>query len=418
MKKTFIILLALLATASLKANDGAFYAQGNHLIPITETTISVRKEILTITHMADTITGWGDMFKVNVYYEFFNPGPAKDVTVGFESPTPDGNGYGGTLDEAYKGQPYMYGFNVVMNGKPLPHQVAHVPYKYEGDYQFDYTRKTEDYYKNGQVQDMPKEQYKANLRRYFPEEADAEEAALDYYGYLFYYVYHFNAHFNEGLNTIQHTYTVKGSDLVMTDYLFDYIMTAANRWANNGIDDFTLILNMGDHTSFSVCPTFYASPDEWTFSGKGKIGERREMIGMCENCPMFHVQTGSLVFKQKNFHPEGELHIMSDALYLYMYDFKEGDKDEIEGFVNDFKSKYYNNLMLDDEQPVDISKFTPEQKRIVKNVPFAYRGYVFKDKGLQCFFESTDWYIPNPDYQADMSKLETGEKKWVQFWSK
>ena len=265
MKKTLTFLLAVLAFATAKANDGAFYAQGNHLIPITETTISVKKEILTITRVADTISGWGSMFKVNVYYEFFNPGPAKDLLVGFESPTPDGNGYSGTLDEVYAGQPYMYGFNVVMNGQHLPHQIAHVPYKYKGDYQFDYTKRSEDYYKNGRIVDMTKEQYRKAMEDLFKGE-EAEEY-LDWYGYLF------------------------------------------------------------------------------------------------------------------------------------------------------FKSQYYG-LYVDNDLPVDFSKFPAEQKRILKNIPFAYRGYVFKDKGLQRFFESTEWYIPNPDYQADMTKLNKNEKEWVQFWTK
>ena len=413
MKKTITILLALLATASLKANDGAFYAQGNHLIPITETTIRVQKEILTITRVPDSINGWGDLFKVDVYYEFFNPGPAKDLIVGFEATSADGNAYGGTLDEAYAGQPFIYDFNVVMNDRKLPHQVAHVPYKYNGDYQFDYTIKTEDYYKNGKVQDMSKEQYNVAMAKIF----ESEEEYLDWYGYLFYYVYHFNAHFNEGLNVIRHTYYSKGAEMVMMDYLFDYILTAANRWANNGIDDFTLILNMGDRESFSVAPTFFETPDELTFSGKGRVGEMREMIGMCENCPMFHVQTGSLVFHKKNFHPEGELHISSQGFYVFDYVGEGGKVDYADSFVESMKFQYMN-VYMDKDYPMDPTSFTAEQRRILKNVPFAYRGYVFKDKGLQRFFESSDWYVPDPGYNADMTTMTPGEKKWVQYWTK
>lgn len=413
MKKPITIMLALLAIANAKANDGAFYSKGNQLIPITETTIHVQKEILTITRVPDSINGWGDLFKVDVYYEFFNPGPAKDLIVGFEATSADGNAYGGTLDEAYAGQPFIYDFNVVMNDRKLPHQVAHVPYKYNGDYQFDYTIKTEDYYKNGKVQDMSKEQYNEAMAKIF----ESEEEYLDWYGYLFYYVYHFNAHFNEGLNVIRHTYYSKGAEMVMMDYLFDYILTAANRWANNGIDDFTLILNMGDRESFSVAPTFFETPDELTFSGKGRVGEMREMIGMCENCPMFHVQTGSLVFHKKNFHPEGELHISSQGFYVFDYVGEGGKVDYADSFVESMKFQYMN-VYMDKDYPMDPTSFTAEQRRILKNVPFAYRGYVFKDKGLQRFFESSDWYVPDPGYNADMTTMTPGEKKWVKYWTK
>ena len=34
----------------------------------------------------------------------------------------------------------------------------------------------------------------------------------------------------------------------------------------------------------------------------------------------------------------------------------------------------------------------------MKNVPFAYRGYVFKDKGLQAYFNKIWWYMPDPSY--------------------
>ena len=61
---------------------------------------------------------------------------------------------------------------------------------------------------------------------------------------------------------------------------------------------------------------------------------------------------------------------------------------------------------------------TKEDKRIMKNLPFAYRGHVFKDQGLKKFFESTDWYIPNPDYIDDMSKMSKDEREWIEFWSK
>ena len=60
--------------------------------------------------------------------------------------------------------------------------------------------------------------------------------------------------------------------------------------------------------------------------------------------------------------------------------------------------------------------FTPEQRRILKNMPFAYRGYIFKNKALQDYFESTNWYIPNPEYKGEMEALSEVEQKWVKFW--
>ena len=66
MKRILILLSCCLSTLFTFANDGVFYASGNQLIPITETDISVKKEVLTINRV-------GDHLEVTVYYEFFNP---------------------------------------------------------------------------------------------------------------------------------------------------------------------------------------------------------------------------------------------------------------------------------------------------------------------------------------------------------
>ena len=114
MKKLFAILFALFAFVGVKANDGAFYAQGNHLIPINETTIRVQKEILTIT-LAPKVENQTHCFKVNVYYEFYNPGEAKDLLVGFEAVNYD--------EGSANAHPSIHNFKVIMNNNNLPHQV-------------------------------------------------------------------------------------------------------------------------------------------------------------------------------------------------------------------------------------------------------------------------------------------------------
>ena len=391
MKRVSLFLLLILMIMGAKANDGAFYSVGNHLIPISDSDIRAQKEILTITRVTDTAY-WGSRFEVNVYYEFFNPGKAKDIIVGFEAPSCDAHVAYGSLSDNYAKHPYIYDFKVVMNGENLPYQLAHVPYRYEGNYQFDYSRYFEDYFKDGQMQDMTMEQYQAAMDSIFPDED--EEEYFDWYGYLFYYVYHFNAHFNEGLNIIQHTYAFDGSALVGMDYIFDYILTAANRWANNGIDDFTLIVDMGERETF-LCGIDGVGNDEWTYSGKGKNGE----FGR-------HVQSGALVLHKENFHPEGELKIGKRSA-----SFEEPSLDLI-------KERY---VMIGDENGPDFKtlEVTKEEKQILKNLPFAYRGYVFKKKPLWEFFESTDWYVPNPGYKPSRdTTLSDAEKEWIRFFSR
>jgi hypothetical protein len=393
MKKAFFLLLAVLAFIGAKANDGVYYASGNQLIPINETDISVKKEVLTITRV-------GDHVEVTVYYEFFNPGKPKDLLVGFEAPAP----YPAYEEDMslFPNQPHIRNFKVVFNGDKLPFEIAHVEDSYREDWDTKTPRK---YYVNGKIKSMTRQQCVDAMSG---EYADV---------YSYYFVYHFNAHFREGLNIIQHTYEADLSSSVEEEYSFDYILTAANRWANNGIDDFTLEINMGERESFMVQSTFFKNANEWTINGKGKMTMETEWGPAGESgSPYFHIQDGSIVYKKKNFHPEGELNISKHLWQLLFFSNWEESNDgqaELE-----MMKRQYNNLSVAYFEDSDTSKFTAEEKRILKNLPFAYRGHIFKDAGLKKYFESTRWYLPDPAYKDSMESLTPAEKKWVQFWSK
>jgi hypothetical protein len=274
MKRLFAAFFALMYLWSY-ANDGEFYSEGNQLIPINDTTISVQKEILTI----DRIPGkeyWDTKYAVTVYYEFFNPGDEKDVIVGFESISAEG---------------YIRNFKVVMNGDSLQHEVKCLQFPRDDDGQFKlYTPRT-GYYKDGQfVEDV-----------WGPD--DNEE--FYFYENLCFNVYHFNAHFKKGVNIIQHTYIFDGAADNMSQYVFQYVLTAANRWANNGIDDFTLILNMGDDQTLYIEKSFFDSASEWTFDGTAEADNEKS------SWQEFHLNKGSLVFHKRKFHPDGELFLYS-----------------------------------------------------------------------------------------------------------
>jgi hypothetical protein len=383
MKKLSVILLLLFTMIGAKANDGVFYASGNQLIPISETDISVKKEVLTITRVDDHL-------EVTVYYEFFNPSKPKDLLVGFEAEPP----YPYFDDDltVYPEQPHMSNFTVLVNGERLFYEVttAMYPESYE----------MTGYYKNGKFSNLTKKQ--------------AEQAIKDHdeMVYPFFFVYHFNAHFKEGQNIVVHTYNYDLSNSVGEEYSFPYVLTAANRWANHQIDDFTLTINMGERESFTIQPSFFKDINDWTINGKGKKNYTQE-----PKEPIFHMQNGSITFHKNNFHPDGELRISKNRYYLYGWDY-DGETDARNAVLETLKSQYYRLVVDEMSFADDKAKLTDEQKRILKNMPFAYRGHVFKDEGLRKYFESTAWYMSDPNYQDDMSDMSIEEKEWITFWSK
>jgi len=49
-------------------------------------------------------------------------------------------------------------------------------------------------------------------------------------------------------------------------------------------------------------------------------------------------------------------------------------------------------------------------KKILHNLPFARRGYVFKSPEIQAYYSRQPWYMPDPGYVPDESKLTPDER--------
>ena len=343
-----LTLLALILSLHLHSNDGAFFISGNHLIPTTETEIEVKKEILTLKKIQH------QYIEVTVYYEFFNPNEAKETIVGFEAFQPSGDV---SFTPKNGGHPYMRDFTVDLNDKILPHQVALVGDSLYTNVDLGKTKEYKDF-----------------------------ESFHD-----FFYVYYFSASFKQGTNVIKHTYNFDLSGGVELNYDFKYILTAANRWANKQIDDFTLIIDNGAFERFDIHKSFFDAKADWLINGLGKSEESR-LFDL--ETVRFYMQKGNLIFQKKNFSPKGELYILSQRFNPYAkpnyLPFSYYQLDNIPEPKNDYEKKVYRNL------------------------PFARRGYVFKNPELKRFYERLDWYIPNPNYVPELGLLHPLEKSWVE----
>ena len=81
--KYILIFLLIPTFGVLYANDGAFYMNGNHLIPVNETQVELSKEILTIKREGRNIL-------IDVDYTFYNPGKAKKCLWVLKRPCQEG----------------------------------------------------------------------------------------------------------------------------------------------------------------------------------------------------------------------------------------------------------------------------------------------------------------------------------------
>ena len=399
-----VLFSLMLLSLFVDANDGAYTLSGNQLVPMKESNISIKKEVLTITRLDD------DTLDVKVEYTFFNPNKAKKVLVGFEAAEPDGDV---TTKPVNGGHPYMKRFSVLMNGKKLDYKVKHIS-------------------------------------------SDYEEGKMTVG-----YVYSFEALFKKGINSVTHHYSYESSGGVSTHYEIDYILSAASRWANGLIEDFTLIIDVGDMEQFTIAKTFFTKASEWEFDGMSKSIVIDPGTDFGYKALRFFLYKSPLVFKKKNFKIKGELNLNSwriggiGSSWLEAFDYrvhrlsfqvnavsitnKFHDKTSYKilkniayarrGYVfkNPTIQKYFeqyewyrknpkykafkSHLSIDEKGYLEI--LNEESMKILKNLPYAKRGYVFKSYVLKPYFESQKWYKKEPKYKANFSSLPLVEQQWI-----
>ena len=372
-------------------NDGVYYVSGSHLVPLQETDISISKEVLTITLCDDGFAS------VDVAYEMVNNGPAKTVTMGFEANTPynDGENFNKSCQH-----PNIKDFSVVMNGTPLQ-------------------------YKNGVAKEKDDENtahIPIDLTKWRePVEADPgyEESGADMVHMLFNpatkeytrysYVYYFNANFKSGVNTIHHTYRYEMSYGVGHAFEVPYWLTPAMRWANHRIDDFTLRISAENTNKHFLVDgkCFLGSPFK-VASGKGKVRKLAKTDYMEE---MWEVtlRNGVVEWHARNFTTDDDMCINSaDIIYQPAKDcalYYDSGPTYVPFYVSN------GNVLSVFGKGLQNEAFA---KRIRRNLPYAHRGYVFKDKQLKAIFESQWWYMPDPSFTPTQGTFLPHETKLME----
>ncbi|HTO15177.1 MAG TPA: YARHG domain-containing protein [Edaphocola sp.] len=385
MKNKFTLTLFFIigSALTLLANDGAFFAKGNHLVPINNKNISLKKEILKIKIN-------GPYAFIDVYYELYNPGKEEKVLVGFEAASASGDVDG----TPKKGKhPYISDFTVRMNDKPLNYKVAIVSH--------------ETYIKNGIINKLTGDQLKKTLH---PE--NVNEVGFNY-------VYHFDANFKPGLNIIKHTYRFQTGVSIDMESSIEYILTAANRWANKQIDDFTLIIENDKTQRWVMFNSFFKQGNEWEITGRSKIVNLQRFWDFAVfqetkfKSTLFTMDKRSTItFKKRNFHPKAELFLFVPKDHL-MTAYWEKEHMNLSKVFD--AQKVYLNFHFDD---ITIKPKDDFSRRVLYNHPFAKRGYVFTDKRLKDYYEKIDWYVPDPNYVPKIEALQNFEKKVVERYSK
>jgi len=364
MKKILLAILFCLLSIFTFANDWEFGSEGEHIIPLKGSNMSIKKEKITLKLTPDGML-------VNVKFTFDNP-TAENKIVGFVTPE-SGNGEeeDETTKPKRKAEPLkIKNFKTTVNGKEV----------------------------KSNVELLSKLLSKGVLDNNIIKEYTEKEKTF------YNYVYSFNADFKQGENVVEHSYFYTGSYGVY-ERDFEYVVTTISKWKNQTVEDFEIEVHPGNY--FVKLPYSFWKDNKkinWEIVGKGKMvtiaptkkSNDEDATGL-ERYGIIYLKlnNGFVRYKTKNFSPNQDFYMTRmDNILGFEYEYPEG---KVQGYK--FKDKYFEILRevaySDYPEIVDSLKdLSDKDLDIVRNYPYAFAGYDFAKKDLKDYFSQFIWYSP------------------------
>lgn len=362
MKKIFLVILFCFLSIFTFANDWEFGSEGEHIIPLKGSNMSIKKEKITLKLTKDGML-------VNVKFIFDNP-TAENKIIGFVTPESGNGDYGEPVKEKRKPETLeIKNFKTVVNGKEVKSNV-------------DLLSKL---LSKGILDNKVIKEYKEKEKN------------------LYNYVYYFNADFKEGENIVEHSYFYTGSyGVYQRD--FYYVVTTISKWKNQTVEDFEIEVHPGNN--FVKIPySFWNNGKKinWEIVGKGKITsvaptnpKNPDADGIEKyGTSYLKLDNGFIRYKTKNFSPDIDFYmVLMHTILGFNYEYPEGS---VQGYK--FKDKYFEilrDVLYDDYSNIvsSLKKLSDKDLDIVRNYPYALAGYDFSRKDLKEYFSQFIWYSP------------------------
>ena len=364
MKKILLAILFCFLSIFTFANDWEFGSEGEHIIPLKGSNVSIKKEKITLKLTPDGML-------VNVKFTFDSPN-AENKIIGFVTPE-SGNGEeeDETTKPKRKPEPLnIKNFKTTVNGKEV----------------------------KSNVELLSKLLSKGVLDNNIIKEYTEKEKTF------YNYVYYFNADFKQGENVVEHSYFYTGSYGVY-ERDFEYVVTTISKWKNQTVEDFEIEVHPENY--FVKLPYSFWKDNKkinWEIVGKGKMvtiaptkkSNDEDATGL-ERYGIIYLKlnNGFVRYKTKNFSPNQDFYMTRmDNILGFDYEFPEG---KIQGYK--FKDDYFTTLRetIYDDYPNIVSSLKDLKDKdldIIRNYPYAFAGYDFAKKDLKDYFSQFIWYSP------------------------
>ena len=365
MKKILLAILFCFLSIFTFANDWEFGSEGEHIIPLKGSNVSIKKEKITLKLTPDGML-------VNVKFTFDSPN-AENKIIGFVTPESGNGGYYEEKNVIRKPEPLkIKNFKTTVNGKEV----------------------------KSNVELLSKLLSKGVLDNNIVTEYVKEEKEKEYYNY----VYYFNADFKQGENIVEHSYFYTGSYGVY-ERDFEYVVTTISKWKNKTVEDFEIEVYPENY--FVKLPYSFWKDNKkinWEIVGKGKMlaiaptkkVTDEDATGLEKTGVVYlRLDNGFVKYKTKNFSPTDNFYMVRmDNILGFEYEFPEG---KIQGYK--FKDDYFTILretVYDDYSDIvaSLKDLKDKDLDIVRNYPYAFAGYDFAKKDLKDYFSQFIWYSP------------------------
>ena len=362
MKKILLAILFCLLSIFTFANDWEFGSEGEHIIPLKGSNVSIKKEKITLKLTPDGML-------VNVKFTFDSP-TAENKIIGFVTPE-SGNGDEGEERGNRKPEPLkIKNFKTTVNGKEVKSNVELLSKLLS----------------KGVLDNNVVKEYTEKEKEYFN------------------YVYYFNADFKQGENVVEHSYFYTGSYGIY-ERDFEYVVTTISKWKNQTVEDFEIEVHPENY--FVKLPYSFWKDNKkinWEVVGKGKMvtiaptkkSNDEDATGL-ERYGIIYLKlnNGFVRYKTKNFSPNQDFYMTRmDNILGFDYEFPEG---KIQGYK--FKDDYFTTLretIYDDYSNIigSLKDLKDKDLDIIRNYPYAFAGYDFARKDLKDYFSQFIWYSP------------------------
>jgi predicted nucleic acid-binding Zn ribbon protein len=212
------------------------------------------------------------------------------------------------------------------------------------------------------------------------------------------FAYHNKRGDTESLNTKAIDHYVKAIDIKYKDDLVEKIGEKVSECSDfeEELTKLEKVINSKDLNNMYV--KNYIKKAEGSFN-KNDYDKTWEYLSKAKNYD-FKVED----FKYYNELLENQHQIMNESL--------DNNGDYSTFYLNEYIIYDSNSRYLTRDE---LNQYTKSELALIRNEIFARYGYVFNKDEYRNYFNSTSWYIPNPNFSGSINELNTIEKYNVEL---